>query len=514
MSILHRCLEERIISISKKIKIFIIISILLLTINALFADSVRIRRTSFDETEYIFSSQLYSYEWMSLNHFLKTFGDEFDIDNDEWIIKSVVKDKNITFYGGSAFYKIDGELYHLPTPIERVGNGLYIPFAEFVRILKMHFYNKIEYKKEIGTYILSPAEYSLGVIKIKDLKNGTMIQIEADQLFREKHCKIWNDNGWLYFTVFGANIDIEKTIQKFSYRDIKKIDAIQTKESVQLSFKFRYNISSYDFDINKESNTISISVRKGKALVPNVEENNKDIRSKWLIDTIVLDAGHGGKDPGTNYGRLKEKDIVLDIVLKLGKLLEKYLDVNVVYTRKTDELIPLWKRTQIANESNGKLFVSVHVNAIENSSATFGTETYLLAPRGTKQAIEIAAEENKVIKLEKNQDRYKDILSPQQYILATMAQREFMKESQELAQLVETQYSSRLKQSKSRGLRQAGFIVLIGASMPCILTEVGFITNRNERINLARSSYRNKIALSLYYAIKKFKIEQDKKTAG
>lgn len=508
MSILCRCLEERIINIPKKIKLFILISILLLTVNVLFADSIRIRKTSFDETEYIFSSQLYGYEWISLNHFFKTFGNEFDIDNDEWVIKIVVKDKNIMFYGGSAFYKIDGKLYHLPTPIERLGNGLYIPFAEFMRILKIHFYNKVEYKKEIDTYILSPAQYSLGAIKIKDLKNGTMIQIETDRLFKKKHCKIWNDNGWLYFTVFGANIDIEKTIQEFSLRDVRKIDAIQAKESVQLSFKFRYNISSYDFDINEESNTISISVRK--ETVSNAEKN-KDMRSKWLIDTIVLDAGHGGKSPGTCYGRLKEKDIVLDIVLKLGKLLEKYLDVKVVYTRKTDKSVPLWKRTQMANESDGKLFVSVHVNGIDNSSATFGTETYILAPRGTEQAIEIASKENSVIQLEKNQGRYKDILSPQQYILATMAQREFMKESQELAQLVETQYSSRLRQSKSRGLRQAGFIVLIGASMPCILTEVGFITNRNERINLARSSYRNKIALSLYYAIKKFKIEQDKK---
>ena len=507
-------MRGRIISKSNKIKIFILISIILLITNVLFADSVKIKRTSFDETEYIFSSQLYDYEWISLNHFLKTFGDEFDIDYDNWIIKSVVKEKKITFYGGSAFYKVDGKLYHLPAPIERVGNGLYIPFAEFVRILKIHFYNKIEYNKEIDTYILSPTEYSLGIIKVNELRNGTMIQIMADKAFRKEYCKIWNTGNWLYFTVLGASIDIDKTKKKYSRGDVREIDAIQTKESVQLSFKFRNNISNYDFDVNEKSNTISINVRKAKALVPNVVENNKDIRSKWLIDTIVLDAGHGGKDPGTSYGRLKEKDITLDIVLKLGELLEKYLDVKVVYTRKTDKLIPLWKRTQMANASNGKLFVSVHVNAIENSAATFGTETYLLAPRGTKKAIDIAAVENSVIRLEENQGRYKDMLSPQQYILATMAQREFMKESQELAKLVETQYSGRLKQSKSRGLRQASFIVLIGASMPCILTEVGFITNKNERINLARSSYRSKIALSLYYAIKKFKIEQDKKITG
>lgn len=480
--------------------------------NLLFANSVRIRATSFDETKYIFSTKLYDYEWISLTHFCKTFGDAIKIDYDEWTVKTIINGKKITFYGGSSFYKIDGEIYHFPASTERIGNGIYIPLAEFIRIIKIHFYEKLEYEKEIDTYILSPAEYSLGKIKIKSLKNGTIIKIEADKVFEKKYCKIWQTSNWIYFTIYGANIDIEKTKGKYSHGDVKEIDAIQTEESVQLSFKLRHSISGYEFSIDEVKNTISISVRK-KVTQTSAEaiKNNKDMREKWLIDTIVLDAGHGGKDPGTNYGRLKEKDIVLDIVLELGRLLEKYLDVKVVYTRKTDRFIPLWQRTKIANENNGKLFVSVHVNAIEDSRATYGTETYLLAPRGTERAIKIAAQENKVIKLEQNQDRYSKMLSPQQYILATMAQREFMKESEDLAKYVENEYSSRIS-SKSRGLRQAGFIVLIGASMPSILTEVGFITNKNERINLSQHSYRKKIALSLYYAIKRFKIEQDNKT--
>ena len=486
---------------------------MLLTTSVLFANSVKIRRTSFDDTEYVFSSQLYGYKWVSINHFLKTFGKDFRINYDNWTINAVVKDHKVTFYGGSAYYKVDGNLFHLPMPIERIGDGLYIPLAEFVRLLKTHFYNKIEYNKTMNIIILTPGKYSLGIIKINELSNGTMISIDADTLFRKEYCKIWNSADWLYFTIYGANVDVNKTKKRYSYGNIKEIDAIQTKESVQLSFKFRNKISSYDFHIDEKSNSILINARKEKKIFSNKESNNKNIRSKWLIDTIVLDAGHGGKDPGTCYGSLKEKDIVLDIVLQLGKMLEKNLDVKVVYTRKTDKFIPLWERPQIANANNGKLFVSVHVNAIENSPATCGSETYLLAPRGTKKAIEIAARENSVIQLEENQGRYRNILSPQQYILATMAQREFMKESLELAQLVESQYSNKLE-SKTRGLRQASFIVLIGASMPCILTEVGFITNKNDRIHLARRSYRKKIAFSLYQAIKQFKIEQDKKITG
>ncbi len=488
-----------------KIKIFILISIMFLMTNVLLADSIKIRRSSFDSTEYVFSSQLYNYKWISLNHFFKTFGNDFSINYDNWTLNAKLKNHKITFYGGSAYYKIDDNLYHLPMPIERVGNGLYIPLFEFIRVLKTHFYKTIKYNKTIDAIILTPGKYSLGLISINELSNGTMINIEADTLFNKQHCKIWDNDGWLYFTIYGANIDVNKTKEKYSYGHINEVDVRQANESVQLSFKFRNKFSSYDFHINEKTNSITINVRKEKTKDEVVKK-----RSKWLIDTIVLDAGHGGKDPGTVLGRLHEKDIALDIVLQLGKMLENNLGVKVVYTRKTDKFIPLWKRPQIANANNGKLFVSVHVNGVDNSPGTYGTETYLLAPRGTKKAIEIAAKENSVIQLEKNQDRYKNMLSPQQYILATMAQREFMKESLEFAQLVESNYSNRLT-SKSRGLRQAGFIVLIGASMPSILTEVGFITNKKERNNLAKYSYRKKIATSLYDAILKFKTEQDKK---
>jgi N-acetylmuramoyl-L-alanine amidase len=170
--------------------------------------------------------------------------------------------------------------------------------------------------------------------------------------------------------------------------------------------------------------------------------------------------------------------------------------------------VPLYQRPKIANEAGGKLFVSIHCNAVDNSRP-YGTETFLLAARSTEKSIEIAARENKVIELEDDTERYEKMLSPEQYILSTMAQSVYMKESEDLAQAVESKYKSRLG-AKSRGVKQASFIVLIGPAMPAILTEIGFISNWTELGKLKKDSYRQEIAYSLYLSIKDFKENYEK----
>ena len=138
----------------------------------------------------------------------------------------------------------------------------------------------------------------------------------------------------------------------------------------------------------------------------------KEVKSQWEIDTIVLDAGHGGKDPGTiGKSGTKEKTIVLDIVKRVGNLLTKNTNVKVVYTRDEDVFIPLWERTKMANENNGKIFISVHANANRNRSA-HGFETYLLRPGKTQDAIEVATLENAAIQYEESRnDKYDDLTS-------------------------------------------------------------------------------------------------------
>ena len=135
----------------------------------------------------------------------------------------------------------------------------------------------------------------------------------------------------------------------------------------------------------------------------------KKIRKKWMLDTIVIDPGHGGKDPGTlGQKGTKEKDIVLDIALRLCNIIEKEMGVKVIYTRKPDVFIPLWKRTKIANESGGKVFISIHANSTTNNNVS-GFETFLLRPGKTDDAIDVAQRENSVINLEDSDYSYKDL---------------------------------------------------------------------------------------------------------
>ncbi|NDV17326.1 N-acetylmuramoyl-L-alanine amidase [Muricauda sp. TY007] len=195
---------------------------------------------------------------------------------------------------------------------------------------------------------------------------------------------------------------------------------------------------------------------------------------------VVLDAGHGGHDPGNIGNGYLEKEIALAIVLKVGKELEKHPDIKVVYTRNDDTFVDLFVRGEIANEANADLFVSVHCNA-HNSSA-YGTETYVLGLHANRQNFEVAKKENSVIYLEDDyEQRYAeyDINSPESVIGLTIMQEEFLDQSIQLGKKLQDNFTKGLKR-KDRKVKQAGFIVLHQTFMPSVLVEAGFLTNKNE----------------------------------
>lgn len=240
---------------------------------------------------------------------------------------------------------------------------------------------------------------------------------------------------------------------------------------------------------------------------PAKQEASYSSGERWRLDTVVLDAGHGGKDPGTVGHGLKEKDITLAIVKKLGAYLEERLGMNVVYTRKDDRFIDLHERGHIANRAGGKLFISVHVNAATNSSAS-GTETFFLGMHRTERAREVMERENGVIQLEDNPERYEN-MDAQSVVMQTLAQSAYMRQSEELASSVEYQFSERV-QRKSRGVKQAGFIVLYMASMPAILVETGFITNRSDASFLRSDRGQDYLASAIFRAVRDYKEQYEK----
>lgn len=234
--------------------------------------------------------------------------------------------------------------------------------------------------------------------------------------------------------------------------------------------------------------------------------------------TIVLDAGHGGSDIGTNrryedLGTVREKDITLSIVLKLGRMLEKNKDYKVIYTRKIDEFPSLTERTTLANRSKADLFLSVHVNASPSSStSTQGTETFVQGPNQNKKNLEVAKAENDVIYLdEKDREMFAsyDPRSPESLIALKIQQSKYLESSLLIGSLVEENFAGRDKRN-SRGIKQADLHVLRMNAMPSVLIETGFVNNYAEARYLASDRGQTDIAESIYDAILKYKDRMDR----
>ncbi|MGI9531040.1 N-acetylmuramoyl-L-alanine amidase family protein [Lutimonas sp.] len=220
---------------------------------------------------------------------------------------------------------------------------------------------------------------------------------------------------------------------------------------------------------------------------------------------VVLDAGHGGKDPGKATKNIHEKDIALSVVLKLGKKLEALKDVEVVYTRKTDIFLDLKERGRIANEADADLFLSIHCNAFHTQA--YGTETYVLGLHANKQNFEVAKLENSVIFMEDNyEEKYEgfDPNSPEAVIGMTLMQEEFLDQSLSLASDIQTNFRVDIKR-KDRGVKQAGFVVLHQTYMPSVLIETGFITNTEEGMFLNSNNGQDKVSNAIFSAIKAYK---------
>lgn len=229
---------------------------------------------------------------------------------------------------------------------------------------------------------------------------------------------------------------------------------------------------------------------------------------KW---TVVLDAGHGGKDPGALGKRSKEKDIVLDVVLRVGTYLKNHDNIKVVYTRSTDVFVELDRRTRIANEAKADLFISVHCNANEKTTPN-GTEVFVMGLNKTEANLAVAMKENSAALLEDNhEDRYDGIdpNSSEAYIAFSLFQNIYIERSLSMAQLLMKNLNNRLK-LYDRGTKQAPFFVLYRTAMPSVLIESGFISNYNDETILMSDAGKEKIAYSIYSAIISYSNETEK----
>lgn len=232
--------------------------------------------------------------------------------------------------------------------------------------------------------------------------------------------------------------------------------------------------------------------------------------------TVVIDAGHGGKDPGARGRIIQEKAINLGIALKLGKLIEaNHEDVRVVYTRSSDKFVALDDRAEIANRCKADLFISIHTNSVAKGGAVQGTETYTLGLARTDENLAVAMRENAVILLEEDyQQRYEgfDPNSSESYIIFEFIQNRHMEQSISLASDIQRCFSEAKRED--RGVRQAGFLVLRKTSMPSVLIEVGFISNRTEERYLASAEGQQRLAKAISDAFDRYKHTFDTRQAA
>lgn len=231
------------------------------------------------------------------------------------------------------------------------------------------------------------------------------------------------------------------------------------------------------------------------------------------IRVVVIDAGHGGKDPGAVSQGLKEKEVTLAVAKKLGALIkEKYPDVKVYYTRLNDSFVELNERSNIANRNHADLFISIHVNHSSNATA-YGSETYVMGTHKNAGNLEVAKRENAAILLEDDyESEYEgfDPNSPEGHIIFSFYQNAFREQSILFASEIEKEFGKRKKLNKSRGVKEAGFLVLWKTATPSVLVETGFMTNTEERAYLKSTEGREELASSIFNAFESYKMEVEK----
>lgn len=445
-------------------------------------------------------------EYLSLNRFVQSHQLKSTYYESKEKLEIIFEGKKIYFSPFSSYCKIDDKIYHLTYEVILKEDKLFVPVLPFYNILEsinlpVQLVSSSKNKISVLTNI-----YNVKDFFINNKTNGVSIIINTTKKFSKKQISTSiTSSGWLNLTILNSAIDQPGISNSSLNYPISKVEAIQLGESSQLSFLLNKKVD--DITVNTDSRSIEIllSIDQSKNI-----KKIQELRQKWLIDTIVIDPGHGGKDPGAiGVSNIQEKDITLDIAKELGKLIERNLEMNVIYTRTEDVFIPLWKRTQIANNAEGDIFISIHANAAKPHSSTKGFETYLLRIGKTDAAVDVAKRENETIKLEEELHDYIDFTDAKM-IVASMTQNSAMKASEFLAESIQSNLSKRLK-SKNRGVKQAGFHVLVGASMPNVLVEVGFVTNKEEARSLTKAQYKREIAKGIFESILDFKNKYEQK---
>lgn len=422
------------------------------------------------------------------------------------------KNQKIVFTQDSRFITLNSTVYQLSGEIVRRGAALYLPRTalEMISGLTTEFTidDTVQKKRDPLPAVVS-SKYTVASAVLEKKQNGTLLTLVLTDSI-PFDCTYFYPNLTINF--LGGTVNTKAIRQKDRIGLADSMFALQYKNSAQVSILLNREIEEPLIDYIQDTKTILIALRQKKVkpkptvsgtIVPSETVPLSDLPSG--LKTIVLDPGHGGKDPGASgITGVREKDVVLAIGLKVRDLLKKNSKLKVLCTREKDVFIPLSDRTKFANDNKADFFISIHADAVPGTAKrkdnTKGYKIYFLSQAKNEEDKLVAMRENAVIELEEKPQNYSSL----QNVLIDLAGNEYLRESQEFCILLDQKFETSLDNKINKlhlGVGQANFWVLNGAFMPSVLIETGFLSNPDEEKLLADKKFQEKIAASIYNAI-------------
>lgn len=444
--------------------------------------------------------------YFSLSGLTSILGERISWEKIGLSAKYVSDEYTITFFLNSPYIKVNDSIKNLIYPVQLKKGNLFLPIKTFLPIFDLIHPDRIIWDKDRKLIRIDSEFYNVTDLAFAPKANGLLIELFINE---PKEYEIYITEGnWLNISILGGKVNRRQVLSRMERKYLRDINVVQFEQSAQVSLRMRQNITKYTDRFQSNPGRVQISlIDPSVAIIGN--RNHVNIGPDNLINKIIIDAGHGGDDYGAiGLNGSKEKKIVLDIAKRLAKLIRKDKIFEAVMTREKDVGVSLENRTKIANESNGDLFVSIHSNASLNKSAR-GFQIFYLAPAWNDEARASAQLENASFLAEMNSGGDNDI-DDLTFILSDMIQTEFQVESADFAAMVDKEFRKKLrKETKARGIDQAGFYVLNGVYMPSVLIETAFLTNKADEKLLKKKKFRQKIAEGIYEGLKRFKAKYE-----
>ncbi|MDE2322973.1 MAG: N-acetylmuramoyl-L-alanine amidase [candidate division NC10 bacterium] len=483
------------------------------------------------------SVQIHGAEYLSLKSLAKVVGNPPILARTRGTVRIQLGSSSLVLTVGSQKVRVGKSVVVLSESPRRFGGGIIVPLELLPIALGARYgENYVNWDPETRVARIGERAYSVRLLRVRAYPDHTRVVVEEtrphDFVLREDGASgrvvLELKRGIVSPSIRSsqvpdglvASIEIQQldndsriTIHGAERRLRSKVFALERPDRIVIDLFPREGPERSSRQAETVTKTTPERADKLKPVARGVESTEPSdlLLSRQFVKTVVIDPGHGGRDSGAiGQSGAKEKDIVLDIGIRLRQLIEENLGMKVIMTRTEDVFVPLENRTMIANRHRADFFISLHVNAAPRSRAV-GFETYFLSREPSDRGARASAvRENTALNLEGvGQDAQRGLKT----VLWDLAQTFYVRESSELAELLLNELGQNLKVD-NRGVKSAPFFVLIGAAMPSVLVEVAFITNPEEEQKLEQETYRQRVALALLNGIAKFKTRYEKRVGS